>query len=286
VTFAFIAAEKAHYPVRTLCQALAVSTSGFYAWQQRPASPRSRADRRLRLHLRAAHAASGGTYGSPRLHEQLHQHGERIGRNRVIRLMRVEQLHGRPRRRRRATTVTDPTHAPAPNRLAQAFTPPRPNAVWAADITAIATGEGWLYLAVLLDLYSRRIVGWATDGTLATSLVLTAWQRARTRRRAAPRLHHSDRGCQYSSAAYQRELARHRVQCSMSGRGNCYDNAVVESFFRTLKVELGDQLSPTRADATRRIGDYIDGFYNPRRLHSTLGYRSPVQFERERGRAA
>ena len=281
MTFALIAAEKAHHPVRTLCQALAVSPSGFYAWQQRPASRRTRTDRRLRLHLRAAHAASGGSYGSPRLHAALREQGERLGRNRVIRLMRVEQLAGRPRKRFRVTTVTDPTQTPAPNHLAQAFTTPRPNAVWAADITAIATADGWLYLAVLLDLYSRRIVGWATHATLDTSLVLAAWHRALRQRRCAPRLHHSDRGCQYTSVAYQRALARHHVRCSMSRRGNCYDNAVVESFFRTLKLDVGRHGQVTRDAATRRIGEYIDGFYNTRRLHSTLGYRSPAQFERE-----
>ena len=286
MTFAFIAAEKASHSIRCLCRALGVSSSGFYAWQHRAVSMRRRQDGRLRVHLRAAHAASGGTYGSPRLHQDLQQQGEQIGRNRVIRLMRAEQLQGRPRRRFRNTTESDPAATPAPNHLAQCFTATRPNAIWAADITAIPTAEGWLYLAVLLDLYSRYIVGWATHSTLETALVLTAWQRALRRRRRAPALHHSDRGCQYTSAAYQRALAAQRVRCSMSRRGNCYDNAVVESFFRTLKLDLGEQVSATRVDARDRIARFIDGFYNTRRLHSTLGYRSPVQFEREHGRAA
>jgi putative transposase len=286
VTFAFIQAEKAHHPVRTLCRALGVSASGFYASQQRAPSSRARTDGRLRLQLRAAHRASGGTYGSPRLYQALQQQGERVGRNRVIRLMRVEQLRGRPRRRFTRTTATDPTARPAANLLGQRFTTARPNRVWVADITALPTTDGWLYLAVLLDLYSRRIVGWATAPTLETSLALEAWQRAVTLRRRAPAMHHSDRGCQYTSAAYQRALAQHHVRCSMSRRGNCYDNAVVESFFRTLKVELADRPQGSRDETSRRIGDYIDGFYNTRRLHSTLDYRSPAQFERDHHDAA
>ena len=286
MTFPFIQAEKANHPVRTLCRALGVSASGFYASQQRGPSPRVRTDRRLRLHLRAIHRASGGSYGSPRLHEALQQQGERVGRKRVMRLMRVEQLRGRPRRRFTQTTAADPAAQPAPNVLAQTFTATAPNHVWAGDITAIATSDGWLYLAVLVDLYSRRVVGWAVNATLETSLVLTAWHRAVLRRRCAPQLHHSDRGCQYTSDAYQRALADHGVRCSMSRRGNCYDNAVVESFFRTLKLDLGDRLRGSREQVTRRLDEYIAGFYNTRRLHSTLGYRSPAQFERDYGRAA
>ena len=284
--FAFIQAEKAQHRVRRLCRALAVSPSGFYAWQRRPPSVRSRLDRRMRAQLRAAHAASGGTYGSPRLHHALQQDGVAVGRNRVIRLMRAEQLVGRPRKRFRVTTTVDATATPAVNHLARAFQPRRPNRVWAADITALPTPDGWLYLAVLMDLYSRRIVGWALDTTLETDLVLRAWQRALATRRTAPRLHHSDRGTQYTSARYQQALAAHGVRCSMSRRGNCYDNAVVESFFRTLKLDLGERIAPTRIDVARRVGAYIDGFYNTRRLHSTLGYRSPVQFERARRTAA
>jgi transposase InsO family protein len=265
---------------------LGVSASGFYAWQQRPQAVRATADRRLRVHLRAAHTASRGTYGSPRLQQALRTEGFAVGRNRVIRLMRVEHLAGRPCKRFRATTASDPTAAPAPNHLAQAFTAARPNAVWAADITAIPTAEGWLYLAVLMDLYSRRVVGWALERTLQTEVVLTAWRRAMATRRVAPAMHHSDRGSQYTSAAYQRELAAHGVRCSMSRCGNCYDNAVVESFFRTLKLDLALHHSATRAEVTSAIGAYIDGFYNTRRLHSTLGYRSPVQFEREGRKAA
>jgi transposase InsO family protein len=240
----------------------------------------------LSVYLRAAHLASGGTYGSPRLQQALRARGFQVGRNRVIRLMRQEALSGRPRRRFRVTTTHDPRAAPAPNHLGQRFHVSKPNTVWAADITALPTREGWLYLAVLLDLYSRRVVGWAIDPHLETRLVLTAWRRALAVRRQPPRQHHSDRGTQYTSAAYQRALAAHGVTCSMSGRGNCYDNAVVESFFRTLKSDLDHTVWGTRRDAVAAVAHYIDGYYNSRRLHSTLDYRSPVDFERKRRAAA
>ena len=272
--------EKAVHSVRALCRALAVSPSGFYAWRRRPESARRRRDQRLCVELRAAQAESGGSYGSPRLQHALRDRGLSVGRNRVIRLMRHEHLRGRPRRQWRGTTISDPTATPAPNYLAQSFTVGAPNRVWAGDITGIPTREGWLYLAVLLDLYSRRVVGWALSPSMETRLALTAWERALARRRTAPHLHHSDRGSQYTSAAYQSALRAHRVRCSMSGRGHCYDNAVVESFFRTLKTDLDHRVWPSRADAMTHVGAYIDGFYNTRRLHSTLGYRSPVAFER------
>jgi putative transposase len=286
VTFAFMQAEKAIHSVRALCRALEVSPSGFYAWQRRPDSARCRGDQRLRVELRAVPAESGGSYGSPRLQHALRDRGLRVGRNRVIRLMRHEHLTGRPPRRWRVTTISDPAATPAPNHLAQAFTVGAPNRVWAGDITALPTRQGWRYLAVLLDLYSRRVVGWALSPSMETRLVLTAWQRALARRRTPPRLHHSGRGSQYTSAAYQSVLRAHRVRCSMSGRGHCYDNAVVESFFRTLKMDLDHRVWPSRAEAITHVGAYIDGFYNTRRLYSTLGYRSPAQFERRRVAAA
>lgn len=286
MTFAFIHAEKAVHSVRTRCRTLGVSPSGYYAWQQRPPSHRSVVDRRLRVELCAAHAASAGSYGSPRLWQALRTRGLRVGRNRIMRLMRDEQLIGRPRRRFRVTTATDPRRPAAPNHLARKFQVRRRNQVWAGDITAIPTGEGWLYLAVLLDLYSRRVVGWAIDSTMETPLVLTAWRRALAQRRSVPRLHHSDRGRQYTSATYQAALRARGVRCSMSRRGNCYDNAVVESFFRTLKIDLNQPVWHRRTLAIARIGAYIDGYYNTRRLHSTLGYCSPAEFERRRGTAA
>jgi putative transposase len=279
--------EKAHHSVQTLCQALSVSTSGYYAWVTRPASMRQQRDRLLRVQIRAVHAESQGTYGSPRVHQMLRQRGALVGRNRVIRLMQGEKLVGRAPKRFRLTTAADPLAAPAPNHLARQFQVAAPNRVWVADITALSTYEGWLYLAVLLDLYSRRIVGWAVDRTLETRLVTTAWRQAVTRRGTAPQLHHSDRGSQYTSARFQAELRAHHVRCSMSRRGNCYDNAPAESFFRTLKTEIAERpLWRTRQDAASAVARYIDGFYNCRRLHSTLGYRSPAQFEREHRAAA
>ena len=287
MTFRFVQTEKAHHSVRTLCRVLGVSPSGFYAWLTRPESARQHRNHRLRVHMRVAHAESGGTYGSPRVQQALVQAGYRVGRNRVIRLMQAEQLVGRPRKRFRVTTEADPQTAPAPNLLAQHFTVTEPNRVWAADITAVATHEGWLYLAVVLDLFSRRVVGWAVDRRLETALVMTAWHQALTRRRTAPQLHHSDRGSQYTSAAFQQALHQYGVQCSMSRRGNCYDNAPVESFFKTLKTEIADRpIWTTRTAATAAIGRYIEDFYNARRLHSSLGYRSPAQFEREHRVAA
>jgi transposase InsO family protein len=242
---------------------------------------RQRTDRRLRAYIRAAHAQSRGTYGSPRVRIDLQTAGLPVGRRRVMRLMRADGLQGRPRRRFRGTTVVDPQATPATNQLNRQFRPPIPNAVWAGDITALSTAEGWLYLAVLIDLYSRRVVGWAVAASLETRLVLAAWQQAVARRGHAPRLHHSDRGTQYTSAAYQTALQAHGTCCSMSRPGNCYDNAVVESFFRTLKQDLGVAAWTTRRDATVAVTDYIERFYNARRLHSTLGYRSPIQFEKQ-----
>jgi putative transposase len=285
--FAFVEGEKAQHPVRRVCRALGVSPSGYYAWRQRPAAPRTQADRRLRAHIRAVHAASRGTYGSPRVQQDLRRVGLRVGRRRVMRLMRAEELQGRGRRRFRHTTTVDATAHPAPNRLGQQFAVRRLNQVWGADITALPTAEGWLYLAVVLDLCSRKVVGWAVDARLETRVALAAWTHAVARRGQAPRLHHSDRGSQYTSAAYQRALRQHGVACSMSRRGNCYDNAMVESFFRTLKVEIADRPAwPTRQAAADAIAHYIERFYNSRRLHSSLDYQSPTEFERRRGAAA
>ena len=281
MTFAFIATEKATYPLRVLCRTLGVSPSGFYAWQARPVpSPRQQQDARLRHQLRVVHRTSRGVYGSPRLHHALQQAGQRVGRNRIIRLMRAEGLRGRTPRRFRRTTVVDPQAQPATNHLARRFTVPAPNRVWAADMTAIPTADGWLYLAVVLDLWSRRIVGWALRPTMETDVVCAALTLA-VARRAWRRglLHHSDRGAQYTSDRYQTLLRRYGFRCSMSRPGNCYDNAPVESFFRTLKTELGPQTSDTRRAAATVIADYIERFYNRERLHSRLNYQSPATFE-------
>ena len=258
-----------------------MSASGFYAWQARPGvSVRGLQDERRRHQLRLAHGASRGVYGSPRLHQVLRHAGHRLSRKRVIRLMRIDGLRGRARRRFRATTVVDPQAQPATNHLARRFTVTAPNRVWAADITGIPTYEGWLFLAVVLDLWSRRVVGWALRPTLETDLVCAALQVAvarRTRRRGW--LHHSDRGAQYTRDRYQPLLRTYGFRCSMSRPGNCYDNAPVDSFFRTLKTELDSQRHATHRQAATAIADYLERFYNRERLHSTLRYQSPAAFE-------
>ena len=270
--------------MRVLCRTLGVSASGFYAWQARPAVPvRRRQDEELRHPLRVAHGASRGMYGSPRLHQALRQAGYRISRKRVIRLMHDEDLRGRGRRRCRTTTVVDPHAQSATNHLGRRFAVAAPNRVWTADITAIPTQEGWLYLAVVLDLWSRRIVGWALRPTIETEVVCAALQVA-VARRAWRRglLHHSDRGAQYTSDRYQALLQTYGFRCSMSRAGNCYDNAPVESFFRTLKTELGPQTHASRRQATTAVAEYIERFYNRERLHSALHYQSPAAFEATR----
>jgi putative transposase len=280
VTFGFIQAEKATYPIRLLCRVFDVSSSGYYAWRSRPESPRAQTDRRLRHVIRVAHAESRGRYGSPRVLRAVRARGYTVGRNRVIRLMRADALRGRRRRRFRVTTDSQHQWAVPANLVQRHFRPSARNQVWAADVTYIDTVEGWVYLAVILDLYSRRVVGWATRSTLQTELVTAALHVAVGHRHPTPGLvHHSDQGVQYASAEYQRLLAVHGIVPSMSRRGDCWDNAVVESFFSTLKQELPTSRWPTRAAATRAIGDYVDRFYNPVRLHSTLNYQAPNAFE-------
>lgn len=280
MTFAFIDAEKAVYPVRRLCRALAVSPSGYYAWRGRGPSVRAQTDDGLRQRLRVAHAESRGCYGSPRLHQVLRQTGVRISRKRVVRLMRADGLYGRRRRRFRLTTDSAHHLRVAPNHLDRAFAAPAPDRAWVADITYLDTAEGWTYLAVVIDLYARCVVGWALRPTLASELACAALHLALGRRRPrAGLVHHSDRGLQYASAPYQQLLAAHGVRCSMSRKGDCYDNAVAESFFSTLKTELATPRWVSHAAAYSAVSDYIDRFYNPRRLHSSAGYRSPLDAE-------
>jgi len=263
-----------------LCRALEVSASGYYAAQQRPPSARAQHDTTLLRRLQVVHAESRRTYGRPRLRQALRAEGLRVGDRRVRRLMRAGALVARGRRRYRVTTDSRHAGAIARNHLARAFAVARPNRVWAGDITAIWTAEGWLYLAVLLDLASRRVIGWAADETMDTDLPLCALRHALARRQIRRGLlHHSDRGVQYASTRYQAALRQHGIRASMSRKGNCWDNSVVESFFRTLKTELHPTTWPTRAAARAAIADYIERFYNGQRLHSTLGYRSPVVFE-------
>jgi putative transposase len=272
--------EKAHWPIRTVCRTLGVSPSGYYAWRARPQSRRAEEDQVLRRQLRVAAVTGRGTYGRPRLQHALRHAGYRVGPHRLRRLMRLEAVQGRAARRWRATTCADAHAAPAPNLLRQHFAVAAPNRVWGADITAIPASNGWLYLAVVLDLCSRRIVGWALRRTMHQDLVCAALHLALGRRTLrGPVIHHSDRGAQYTSDRYQQLLAHAGLVCSMSRAGNCYDNAPVESFFRTLKRELFDRPAVTAGEATATIADYIERFYNRERLHSSLHYVSPVAFE-------
>jgi transposase InsO family protein len=288
VRFRFIAEEKAAFPVRVLCRTLHVSRAGFYAWQRRPMAPRAQADERLGLEIAAIHAEHRQRYGSPRIHSELVERGCRTGRKRVARLMRLRGLAARRRRRFRVTTQSRHPFPIAPNLLARQFARTGPDRAWVTDITYIPTGEGWLYLAVILDLCSRFAVGWAMNERITDDLTLDALTMALARRRPpAGLLHHSDRGSQYASGDYQRVLAQHGIVCSMSRRGNCWDNAVAESFFATLKVELvHDATWASRAVARRELFEYIEVFYNGQRRHSALGYLSPRAFERRREQEA
>jgi putative transposase len=284
VKFAFVAAEKAAFPVTVLCRTLGVSRAGFYAAQGRPPAVREQADAALGVEVAAIHAESRTCYGSPRVHAELRARGHGVSRKRVARLMRQRGLAARRRRRYRVTTDSAHAHPVPGNLLARQFTAAAPNQVWVTDITYLWTDEGWLYLAVLLDLCSRFVVGWAVREHLGRQLALDALEMALARRRPGPGvLHHSDRGSQYASGDYQAVLARHGFVASMSRRGNCWDNAVAESFFATLKIE-GVPATPwaTRAEARAALFDYLEIFYNGQRRHSSLGYLSPLAFERVR----
>jgi transposase InsO family protein len=274
---------KGAQPITTLCQLLEVSRSGYYRWERRAPTLREREDAVLGERIEAAHRRSRRNYGAPRLVEELRAEECRISKRRCARLMKARGLRGRKKPRRRPrTTDSNHRHTPAKNLLAQRAAPSGPNQVWVTDITYIATAEGWLYLAAILDLWSRRIVGWACARTLHASLVHAALEKA-LRGRNPPRglLHHSDRGFQYASAEYRAALSAAGVVCSMSRKANCYDNATMESFWSTLKTETGlDESIPiSRRAAELTIFDYIETFYNPSRRHSSLGYLSPVAFE-------
>ena len=292
--YACIARHLGEYAVRLMCRALQVSPAGFYAAQHRLPSVRAQQDQRLRLAIRTAHAVSkrhGGAYGAPKIHADLCEQGLRCGKKRVARLMRLDGLRGCSRRRFRVTTESRHTLPIAANHLQRQFSVAvqrERDRVWAADITYFWTREGWLYLAVLLDVASRRVIGWCADAGLDDSLTRRALQQALRLRRPAPGvLHHSDRGVQYASAAYRAILEQHGLTMSMSRKGDCWDNAVVESFFAILKTELrpeGDRVWSTRQHAQAALARYIDGWYNLQRRHSTLGYRSPYQYERDLAR--
>lgn len=275
---------KENHPVRTLCQTLAVSASGYYDWQvrQRQPGPRALADQALLEQLQQWHQHSRHTYGSPRLQVLLRRTGQRHGRNRIARLMRLGGLCGRQKRRYRVQTTDSAHDFPiAPNRLAQTPPPSAANQLWVADVTYLPTAQGGLYLAAVLDLYSRKIVGWATSPRNDTALVLQAWHMARQHRRPPRRLlFHSDRGSTYASADFRAALQQARAISSMSRAGNCYDNATMESFWSTLKWELVYRNHfASRSQAQASLFDYIEVFYNRQRLHSALNYLSPVDFE-------
>ena len=280
--YRLIAAEKAGIPVARACRILGVSESGYYVFHSRGPSKWQRDDMVLLAHIREAFRLSHGTYGSPRMSMELKDRGLCVGRRRVARQMRENGLKARQPRRYRRTTDSHHGFPVAPNLLGQDFTAVRPNEKWVADISYIWTQEGWLYLAVIIDLYARRVVGWATGDSLQLDLALRALKMALVRRRPTPGLiHHSDRGSQYASWEYQKTLKAHGILISMSGKGNCYDNAAVESFFKTIKSELVWRMKLlSRRQANDMIAKYIEGFYNPERRHSTLGYLSPVQFEK------
>ena len=270
------------FPLTQLCQLFAVSRSGYYAWLQRKPSPREQADLELLPLIRRAYALGRQTYGSPRITRELKRQQQSCGRHRVARLMRLAGLRAVQKPAFRPRTTQSRHDLPlAPNRLKQQAAPARPDQVWVADITYVATCQGWLYLAVVMDLCSRRILGWSVANHLKSSLVKEALSRALTGRRPAPGLlHHSDRGIQYASSAYQALLQSWQIQPSMSAQGNCYDNAAMEAFFRTLKTELLHRHTwRTQSEVQLALFDYLETFYNRRRLHSALNYLSPVDFE-------
>ena len=282
-----MARHQGEYPLRLMARLLDVSASGFYAWRTRPPCQRAIADELLMARVRIAHEASNGSYGAPRIHRDLQEDGVRVGKKRVARIMRVKGLVARPPTRSTVrTTDSSHDHAIAPNLLERRFDANGIQAldrVWVSDLTYVPTGAGWLYLAVVLDLKSRRVVGWAMRETLHADLALSALQMALVTRRPEPGLvHHSDRGVQYACAEYRALLTAHGLEASMSRKGDCWDNAVAESFFATLEWELimGSRWA-TQAEARRAIFRYIEAWYNPRRRHSTLGYLSPVQYEQQ-----
>lgn len=273
--------RRTQYPVTMMCRVLKASKSGYYAWRVRPESERAKQDRELTRVIRRVHADSKQVYGRPKVTAELKGEGYDCGERKVGRLMREAGLRGCPQRRFKVTTQSDPSHPVAENLLKQDFTAERPNQRWAADITYISTQRGWLYLAVVMDLYSRRIIGWSMDRWISRHLVIDALSMALDQRRPESDLiHHSDRGSQYTSDDFRDELEAHGIQCSMSGRANCYDNAVVESFFGVMKRERVNRVRYRNRDEARAdIFEYIECFYNRKRRHGYLGNISPVAFE-------
>jgi putative transposase len=283
--YKFMAAHAGEFRIERMCRVLGVGRSGYYAWRSRPASQRARTNEALLVQIQAEYETSRETYGSPRIHASLQRQGVRCSRKRVARLMQLHQIRARTRKNRRpVTTQREAGAMPAPNLLNREFSASVPNQKWVSDITYIETAEGWLYLAAVLDLFSRRIVGWAMAEHMEASLVEAAWNMALVQRHPQTGLlHHSDQGRQYTSSIYQNALATSHCQVSMSRVGNCYDNAALESFFATLKTECATQPFATRTQARSAIFEYIEAWYNRLRLHSSLGYLSPTEFERNSG---
>ena len=282
--YAFILGSEVAFPVAVLCRVLGVSRSGFYDWKAQPVSRRSERSVALRAKVREAFEASRRTYGSPRVRADLLADGETVSEKTVAKLMREQGLVARAKKRFRATTDSKHEDPIAPNIVERDFIEEEKNETWVTDVTCIWTRTGWLFLAVLLDLFSRRVVGWATSSTNDRFLALDALREALARRRPSPGLvHHSDRGSPYASDEYREELKRFGVVASMSRKGDCWDNAVAESFFSTLKTELvGDRIYASQDAARVAIREYVDGFYNTTRRHSHLGYVSPIEFELRR----
>jgi len=281
VKYVCIKKHVGHFPVTMMCRLLEVSTSGFYAWRLRPASKKEKRSRRLRVKIRAIFKRRRRAYGSPRIWRELVASGEVVGLGQIARLMREDGLRGKQARKFKNTTDSNHKLPVAPNILGDMDPVSQENEVWVTDITVCATRMGWLYLAAVMDLHSRRIVGWATSARMKTDLISQALERALALRGPVPGLIlHSDRGSQYASKAYQKQLKAAGLICSMSRKGNCYDNAAMESFWHSLKVEwLYDFDFETRREAVCEIKDYIDCFYNRERRHSSLGYISPIEFE-------
>ena len=273
--------RRSQYPVMMMCRLLHVSRSGYYAWRVRPESQRTKTDRELIKRIRQIHEDSDGVYGAVKIAAELNEQGYPCGRHKVARLMRIAGLKGCPKTTFKVTTQRDPSHPVADNLLEQDFTAEGPNERWASDITYISTHQGWLFLAVVMDLYSRRIVGWSMGRWINRHLVIDALNMAIGQRcPEGELLHHSDRGSQYTSDDFRGELDKHNIQCSMSARGNCYDNAVVESFFGLMKRERVNRTRYlTRDEAKADVFDYIERFYNRKRRHGYLGNISPAAFE-------
>ena len=275
-------ANQAAYPVRKMCRVLKVSASGFYAWQKRPPSRRALEDAVLTERIRAIHAASDGTYGSPNIHAELRDEGTRVGCKRVARLMRAAHIRGVSRRRGFVVrTRRDPRQRPAPDLVKRQFSAQGPNRLWVADMTYVPTWAGFIYLAIVLDVWSRRVVGWSIGEQMSAELVLAALNMAIAQRRPSDVIHHSDQGSQYTSVAFGQRCAKMGVRPSMGSVGDAYDNAMAESFFASLECELIDRRSfQTKTEARMALFTYLEGWYNPRRRHSALGRISPINFER------